>query len=82
MAQDELEKRNVENLVYFYRNELLLVKKGVRARDLFPKGLRKRLRDFGILIYKHGREGIRYFISSTALELLSSLIPTPNESTV
>jgi len=82
MAQEELEKRNVENLVYFYRDELLLMKEGVRARDLFPKGLRKRLRDFGILVYRHGRGGIRYVISSTALELLSSLIPAPSRSAV
>ena len=82
MAQDELEKRNVENLVYFYQDELLSIKDGVRARDLFPKGLRKRLRNIGILVYRHGRGGIRYFISSTALELLSSLTPAPNRSAV
>jgi hypothetical protein len=82
MAKEELEKRNVENLVYFYRDELLSMKEGVRARDLFPKGLRKRLRDFGILVYRHGREGIRYVISSTALELLSSLVPAPSESAI
>ena len=82
MVKDELEKRSVENLVYFYRDELMSMTEGVRARDLFPKGLRKRLRDFGILVYRHGRGGIRYVVSSTALELLSRLIPVPSESAV
>ncbi len=82
MTQEELKKRNIENLVYFYSDELMSMKKGVKARDLFPKGLRKHLRNIGILVYRHGRGGIRYFISSTARELLSSLNPAPNRSAV
>jgi len=82
VAKEELDRISFENLVYFYRDELASLNEGVKARDLFPKGLRKRLRDLGVLIYRHGRGGIRYFLSSATLELLARFIPTPSEATV
>ena len=77
MAKEELDKKNFENLVWFYREELTALYKGVRACELFQKGLRKRMRDCGILVYKHGRSGLRYLLSSAALEILQTIKPTP-----
>jgi hypothetical protein len=77
MANEELDKTNFENMIWFYREELTALYKGVRASELFHKGLRKRLKDYGILIYKHGRSGLRYLLSSTALEMLQTINPTP-----
>ncbi|NQT09302.1 hypothetical protein HQ586_09510 [Candidatus Bathyarchaeota archaeon] len=48
---------------------------GTRAREVFPKGLRRRLLDLGVLVYKHGRSGLRYFISAAASELLQNVPP-------
>jgi hypothetical protein len=78
MADKELDKRSFENLVLFYHDELLLLYNGVRARELFPKGLRKRLREYGVLIYKNGRSGLRHLLSSAALEILNTIKPIPN----
>lgn len=77
MVKEELDKKNFENLVWFYREELTALYKGVRARELFQKGLRKRMRDYGILVYKHGKSGLRYLLSSAALEILQTIKPTP-----
>ena len=75
MAAEEFDKRSFENIVWFYQDELSLVNDGARARDLFPKGLRKRLLDLGVLVYKHGRSGLRYFISRAAQEMLQNVAP-------
>jgi len=77
MAKEELDKKNFENLVWFYREELTALNKGARAGELFQKGLRKRMKDYGILVYKHGRSGLRYLLSSAALEILQTIKPTP-----
>jgi hypothetical protein len=75
--EKELDERSFENLVWFYRDELTSLRKGASARDLFPKGLRKRLLNLGVLVYRHGRSGLRYFVSSAAAEILRGIIPTP-----
>jgi hypothetical protein len=78
MAKEELEKRTFENMVWFYRDELEQITEGTRATELFPKGLRRRLLDIGVLVYKRGRSGLRYILSNTAQELLRTLsTPTP-----
>jgi len=69
----ELDKRSFENLVWFYRDELSQITEGTRATELFPKGLRHRLLDFGVLVYRKGRSGLRYILSATAQELLQTL---------
>ena len=75
MATEKLDEVNFKNLVWFYRDELISLSEGTRARDVFPKGLRRRLLDLGILVYKHGRSGLRYFISTAASELLQNVPP-------
>jgi hypothetical protein len=77
MVNEELNKKSFENLVWFFREELTALNKGVRARELFQKGLRKRMKDYGILVYKHRRSGLRYLLSSAALEILKTIQPTP-----
>jgi hypothetical protein len=75
MAEKEIEKKNFENLVWFYREELGEVSKGYRASTLFPKGLRKRLLDMGVLVYRKGRHNLKYLISTAAFELLCRFDP-------
>jgi hypothetical protein len=69
----ELEKKSFENLVWFYRDELAQITEGTRATEVFPKGLRRRLLDIGVLVYRRGRSGLRYILSATARELLQAL---------
>lgn len=76
MAEDELDKRSFENLVWFYRDELVLLYHGTRARDVFPKGLRRRLLGLGILVYRHGRSGLRYLLSASTKDLLNNMSPS------
>lgn len=71
----ELDERSFENLVWFYRDELISLREEARARDIFPKGLRKRLLNLGVLVYRHGRSGLRYFVSTAAAEILRSIMP-------
>ncbi len=76
----EMEKRSFENIIWFYRDELSQITEGTRATEVFPKGLRRRLLDLGVLVYRRGRSGLRYILSATAKELLQTLAsgtPTP-----
>ncbi len=73
MASEELDKKNFENIVLFYRDELKELDDGTRARELFPKGLRRRLLDLGVLVYRHGRSGLRYLLSATTKDLLNNM---------
>jgi len=75
MAAEKLDQVNFKNLVWFYQDELMSLSEGTRAREVFPKGLRRRLLDLGVLVYKHGRSGLRYFISAAASELLQNVPP-------
>ena len=71
MAEEEIEKKNFENLVWFYREELEDVNKGNRASDVFPKGLRRRLLDVGVLVYRKGRHNVKYLLSRATMEMLN-----------
>lgn len=75
--EKEMDEKSFENLVWFYRDELTSLRKGAKARDLFPKGLRKRLLNLGVLVYRHGRSGLRYFVSSAAVDVLRGIVPIP-----
>lgn len=70
-----MEKRSFENIIWFYRDELSQITEGTRATEIFPKGLRRRLLDLGVLVYRRGRSGLRYILSATAQELLQTLAP-------
>ncbi len=72
----EMEKRSFENIIWFYRDELSQITEGTRATEIFPKGLRRRLLDLGVLVYRRGRSGLRYILSATAQELLQTLVPS------
>ena len=72
MTEKELEKKNFENLIWFYQDELKSLNEGKRAGDVFPKGLRRRLLNLGILVYKKGRAEFKYIISSAAMSLLQN----------
>lgn len=76
MAEKKLDEVNFRNLVWFYQDELMYLNEGTRAKNVFPKGLRRRLLKFGVLVYRHGRVGLRYFISAAASELLQNVPPT------
>ncbi len=71
----EMEKRSFENIIWSYRDELSQITEGTRATEIFPKGLRRRLLDPGVLVYRRGRSGLRYILSATAQELLQTLAP-------
>jgi len=71
LAEEEIEKKNFENLVWFYREELEDVNKGNRASDVFPKGLRRRLLDVGVLVYRKGRHNVKYLLSRATMEMLN-----------
>jgi len=71
LAKEEIEKKNFENLVWFYREELEDVNKGNRASDVFPKGLRRRLLDVGVLVYRKGRHNVKYLLSRATMEMLN-----------
>ena len=44
-----LEQRSVENLVFFYQDELIRIKEGENATDLIPTNVRQRLISLGII---------------------------------
>ena len=71
MAKEEIEKKNFENLVWFYREELEDVNKGNRASVVFPKGLRRRLLNVGVLVYRKGRHNVKYLLSRATMEMLN-----------
>ena len=71
MAKEEIEKKNFENLVWFYREELEDVNKGNRASAVFPKGLRRRLLNVGVLVYRKGRHNVKYLLSRATMEMLN-----------
>jgi len=71
LAKEEIEKKNFENLVWFYREELEDVNKGNRASDVFPKGLRRRLLDVGVLVYRKGRHNVKYLLSRATMDMLN-----------
>ena len=75
MAEKELDKKNFENIVWFYQDELVSLSEGKRAGELFPKGLRRRLLDLGVLVYKKGRAEFKYMLSSAAMALLNNMTP-------
>ena len=77
MVERDIEKKNFENLVWFYREELEKVSRGNRASEIFPKGLRRRLLDMGVLVYRKGRHNLKYLLSQSAIELLNSISPAP-----
>ena len=77
LAKEEIEKKNFENLVWFYREELEDVSNGNRASKVFPKGLRRRLLDMGVLVYRKGRHNMKYLISRAALEMLNRMTVSP-----
>ena len=72
MAEKELEKKNFENLVWFYQDELISLNNGERAGKLFSKGLRQRMMDLGVLVYKKGRADLKYILSSATMALLQN----------
>ena len=76
MAEKELEKKNFENLVWFYQDELISLNNGKRANVLFSKGLRQRMTSLGVLVYKKGRADLKYLLSRTAQKLLNSISST------
>ena len=73
LAKEELEEKNFENLVWFYREELEDVSNGNRASKVFPKGLRRRLLDMGVLVYRKGRHNMKYLLSRAAMEMLNRM---------
>lgn len=68
MASD-FEDLNFENLVRFYRKELMKIEKGDRATDVFSLRIKKRLRKKGILVYKVRK----WVVSEEAKKYLSKL---------
>ena len=73
LVQEELDKRSFENIVWFYQDELYQITDRRSATEVFTKGLRRRLLDLGVLVYKRGRRGLRYILSATAQEFLQTL---------
>ena len=76
MVEKELDEVSFKNLVWFYHDELTTLSKGTRAKNIFSKSLRRRLLKLGVLVYKHSRVGMRYFISAATRELLLNIPPT------
>ena len=76
MAEKELERKNFENLVWFYQDELISLNNGKRANILFSKGLRKRMTSLGVLVYTKGRADLKYLLSRTAQNLLNIISST------
>ena len=49
----DLDETSFENLVRFYSEELIRIKKGERATSVFSSNVRGKLRDVGILTYSN-----------------------------
>lgn len=61
-----LEKRSLDNLVEVYRQELLRIIDGEYCHDFMPRGVRKRLREAGIL----DKIGPKYEVTPRGREML------------
>ena len=63
----DFEEVNFENLVRFYRKELLKIEKGEMVNNVLSIRARRRLREKGVLVY-----GVRkWVISEEAKKILS-----------
>ncbi|MCW4048541.1 MAG: hypothetical protein NWE89_02275 [Candidatus Bathyarchaeota archaeon] len=65
--EDFIKRRNRENLIEFYREELLLVLEGRNSRDFMPLGVRRRLSKYGVL----KKFGSRYLVTQLGMKILS-----------
>jgi hypothetical protein len=63
-----LDERNFENLVRFYKEDLMRVAQGESATEVFTPNERGKLRDSGILRYKN----TDWVIADEAMEYLDS----------
>ncbi len=50
--EGSFEEQNLINTVLFHKSKLEKIQKGVSAGKLFTKGERRKLREYGILIYR------------------------------
>jgi len=50
--EESLEEQNLINLVFFHKSKLKKIQKGVSAGKLFTIDERRKLRKYGILIYR------------------------------
>ncbi len=69
--KDYLEKQNIVNLIEFYEAELRLVLEGAPVDEVFNASDRKRLRDKGILGFRH----LDWFITEKAKGILNTRQP-------
>jgi hypothetical protein len=54
MSEEEsLEEQNLINLVFYHKSKLKKIQKGVSAGKLFTNHERRKLREYGILIYRN-----------------------------
>lgn len=70
MKENELERQSRENIVNFYREELLLVLNGVKAMNVLSNNVRSRLLEYGVLDKEYTRRGSVYSVSSLGKEML------------
>lgn len=63
-----LERRSTENLIEIYRQELLRIVEGENCFLLIPRGVRQRLRKYGILL----KAGPRYEVTPWGREMLAA----------
>jgi len=53
--EGSFDEQNLINTVLFHKSKLKKIHKGVSAGKLFTKGERRKLREYGILIYRKRR---------------------------
>lgn len=74
LTEKEVEEITFRNTIYNNKDELLQIIEGENATNLFPLGFSKKLYDRGILTRDKGAwRGIRYRVSSAALEVLNGV---------
>ena len=71
-----LEQQSRENMVNFYRHELIQILGGQKALEVLSDRVRKRLVEYGVLTKKFGAVGYgsTYFVTPLGEELLTKII--------
>jgi len=71
MKENELERQSRENIVNFYRDELIQILNGASPMTVLSDNVRKRLLKYGVLVKTFkGAPGSTYFLSQLGKEML------------
>ena len=72
---EQFETQSRENMVWFYQSELRKILKGQRTMGILPDNVRKRLREYGVIIkgFDGDTRGSVYHVTSLGKEIMRDI---------